>query len=95
MASSPSSGRLIVAACPPGSECERILKESDGGIVIPAEDERAFIQAINRVRRGEVDIAEYRRRAREYALRTFDRTAVYGPILQDVRAGLDRALVST
>jgi len=49
-------------------------------IVIPAGDDAALVEAIERVKRGEVDVPSHRVRARRYAQGRFDRDAVYGPL---------------
>jgi colanic acid biosynthesis glycosyl transferase WcaI len=79
------SGAMIVAACSPGSEPERILAEDNAGIVIPAEDEFALVRAIQDIRARRVDVEGFRARAREYAMRTFDRDAAYGPVATFLR----------
>jgi len=83
-----AAGAMIVGACSKGSEMEQILSESGGGIVIPAEDEQALATVIRQQRTGQIDSTGYRRRARAFALRHFDRQAVYGP----VAAALQRRL---
>ena len=80
------AGAMIVAACAPGSETARLIDESGGGLVIPASDDKALVRAIQRVRAGEVDVTQHRRRAREFAVLRFDRSAVYGPLVQEYLA---------
>lgn len=80
------AGAMIVAACAPGSETARLIGESDGGLVIRASDDEALVRVIQQVRSGEVDVAQHRRRAREFAVRRFDRRAVYGPLVQEYLA---------
>jgi|GEM_PF-5933257 len=77
------SGAMIIAACPPDSEPHRILTESGGGVVIPAEDEEALVGAIRDIRAEKTDVEACRRAAREYALEHFDRDAVYGRLLAE------------
>lgn len=79
-----ASGAMVVAACPDGSEPRHIIDESQGGIRIPAEDERAFADVIGRVRSGEVNTSRCRSNARVYALGTFGREAIYGPIATEI-----------
>jgi colanic acid biosynthesis glycosyl transferase WcaI len=74
------AGAMVVAACAVDSEAARLIRANDGGVWVPASDDAALVDAIERVRGGAVDVAGCRRRAREFALRAFDRAAVYGPI---------------
>jgi glycosyltransferase involved in cell wall biosynthesis len=74
------SGACIVAACSPGSAPADMIEASGGGHVVPAEDEHSLAETLRRIARGEMDTSTMRRRAREYAIRTFDRQNVYGPI---------------
>lgn len=76
------AGATIVAACATESETARLVRDSGGGIVIPASDDEALYRAIEQIRRWEVDATQMRRRAREFALARFERGAVYGPLLQ-------------
>ncbi|HUL03243.1 MAG TPA: glycosyltransferase family 4 protein [Gemmatimonadales bacterium] len=80
------AGAMVVAACDAASETARLVTESGGGLVIPPSDEAALVDAIGRIRRGEVDVASHRARARAFALRTFDRDAVYGPLAREIRS---------
>jgi colanic acid biosynthesis glycosyl transferase WcaI len=77
------AGAMIVAACAPESETARLVRESGGGIVIPASDDQALSWAIQRIRTDAVNVARMRRQAREFALQHFERGAVYGPLLQE------------
>lgn len=86
------AGAMIVAACASGSETARHVLTSRGGIVIPPSDAEALVDAISRVRSGHVDTASCREQARAYALRHFERQAVYGPI---AREHGDRGSVTT
>ena len=76
------AGATIVAACADESETARLVRDSGGGIVIPASDDEALYCAIERIRRWEVDATQMRRRAREFAVARFERGTVYGPLLQ-------------
>ena len=80
------AGAMIVAACAAESETARLVRESGGGIVIPASDDAALHEAIQRIRTGDANVAPMRRRAREFALQRFERGAVYGPLLQHLSA---------
>jgi hypothetical protein len=78
------AGAMILAACARDSETARIVDESHGGILVPAGDDDALAKEIQQIRAGVVNISGYRARAREYALRVFDRDAVYGPVLDSI-----------
>ena len=80
------AGAMVVAACACDSETARLLSESGGGVVIPASDDEEFVRVIRRVRAGDVDSAGHRRRARAFAVKHFDRTTVYGPLVQEYLA---------
>jgi colanic acid biosynthesis glycosyl transferase WcaI len=71
------SGAMIVAACAPDSETANLVRASGGGLIVPASDDAGLAKTIVAIHRGEVQTAAYRRRARIYALETFDRSAVY------------------
>lgn len=88
------AGAMVVAACDGASETARLVTASGGGLVIPASDEVALVNAIGRIRRGEVDIAAHRAHGRAFALQTFDRAAVYGPLARDIRSRYSRTVVS-
>jgi colanic acid biosynthesis glycosyl transferase WcaI len=75
------AGAMIVAACAPDSETARLVNECAGGLVIPASDDEALVRVLQRIRAGEVDVTQHRRRAREFAVQKFDRRAVYGPLV--------------
>jgi colanic acid biosynthesis glycosyl transferase WcaI len=79
------SGAMVVAACAGESEAAAIVADSGGGIVIPAGDDAALAERICSIRDGSVDTRGYRMRAREYALRVFDRDAVYGPLADELK----------
>jgi hypothetical protein len=79
------AGAMILAACAEDSETARIVDESRGGIVVPAGDDAALAHRIEEIRRGAVNTRSYRARAREYALRVFDRDAVYGPLVVELK----------
>jgi putative colanic acid biosynthesis glycosyltransferase WcaI len=74
------AGAMVVAACAPDSETAQLIKESNGGLLVAAGDDVALVDTIRRIRTGGVDTDGYRRRARLFGLRYFDRTAVYGPL---------------
>lgn len=76
------AGATIIAACPDTSETARIIYESGGGLVVPPSDDGALYRAIEKIRTWEVNATPMRRRAREFALRRFERDAVYGPIVE-------------
>ena len=78
------AGAMILAACARDSETARIVEESHGGIVVPAGDDDVLAREIERVRAGAINISGFRARAREYAVRVFDRDAVYGPVLDSI-----------
>lgn len=75
-----AAGAMVVAACDAESETARMVTESGGGIVVPAGDERALVEGILSIRDGHVDVRACRDNARRYALKRFDRRAVYGPL---------------
>jgi hypothetical protein len=79
------AGAMVVAACAPDSETAEVIRASSGGLLIRAGDDLGFVRAILSVYRGEVDVASFRRRARDYALSHLDRPAVYGPIMRALR----------
>jgi colanic acid biosynthesis glycosyl transferase WcaI len=79
-----ASGAMIVVACPEESETARLIRESGGGLWVPAGDDAGLVAAIDRIRGGGVDVQAHRRNAREYALATFDRSAVYGPVVREL-----------
>jgi len=74
------AGAMVVAACAPLSETARLMRESRGGVWTPASDDLELARALQRIRGGEIDVQACRRNGREFAVRTFDRTAVYGPL---------------
>lgn len=76
------SGAMVIAACHPASETAALIRESGGGVWIPASDDNALVYAIQRVCRGEVDSTACRRRARDFALARYDRRTVYGALAQ-------------
>jgi colanic acid biosynthesis glycosyl transferase WcaI len=73
-----ASGAMIVAACSAKSETARLMRESEGGVVIAAGDDAALVSVIDQTGRGGLDTETYRRKARQFARRTFDRDTVYG-----------------
>ncbi len=78
------AGAMIVAACASESETARLVRASEGGIVIPASDDSALAEQIHRIRAGVVDVASYRQRARDFALRSFDRDTVYAGVVDEL-----------
>jgi colanic acid biosynthesis glycosyl transferase WcaI len=72
-----AAGAMIVAACAPESETAKLVKESGGGVTVPASDDRALAEVLVAIRSGEIDTGPYRKAARKYALEKFDRTATY------------------
>lgn len=76
------AGAMVVAACAPGSETAYLIEVSNGGLLIPAGDDGALVEVMRRIRAGAVDVDGYRKRARKFALRHFDRSAVYGPLAE-------------
>jgi colanic acid biosynthesis glycosyl transferase WcaI len=78
------AGAMVVAACAAESETAKIVRESNGGIVIPAGDDEQFARVILQLRRGERPIEQFRRNARAYAIDRFDRDRVYGQILNQI-----------
>jgi len=75
------AGAMIVGACAPESETARLIGESGGGLLVPASDDEALAATIQRLRSRQVDTARLRRQAREFAVRRFDRNAIYGALL--------------
>jgi colanic acid biosynthesis glycosyl transferase WcaI len=82
-----AAGAMVVVAAARMSEAARLVRECRGGITIPASDDHALVTVLRRVRDREIDTAAFRRRAREFAVRTFGREAVYGPIATRILAG--------
>lgn len=74
------AGAMVVAACTPDSETAQLVRASNGGVLVAAGDDAALVDVIRRIREGHLDTDAYRRRGREFALRYFDRSAVYGPL---------------
>lgn len=79
------AGAMILAACPGDSETARIVAASQGGIVVPAGDDAALVHQIQQIRCGAVNVSGFRARAREYAMRVFDRDVVYGPLVDELK----------
>jgi len=71
-------GAMIVAACSPGSEAERLVREAGGGVVVAAGDDGAMVEVINRVRQRSMDVQGHRDRVRQFASDRFSREAIYG-----------------
>ena len=78
------AGAMIVAACASGSEAANLVRVSGGGLIVPASDEAELAKTIVAVQRGEIDPADYRKRARDFALRTFDRAVIYGRLADEL-----------
>ncbi len=76
------AGAMVVAACSEESETAQLIRVSNAGMLIKAGDDAALANVIRLIRAGKVDTAAYRRRAREFALRHFERGSVYGPLVQ-------------
>src|SRR5438309_9018613 len=74
------AGAMVVAACAPLSETASLMRASRGGVLVPASDDLELGHALQRIRSGHVDVEVCRRNGRQYAVRTFDRIAVYGPL---------------
>jgi len=84
------AGAMVVAACAPLSETARLIRESKGGVWVPASDDLEFARALERIRRGDVDVQACRRNGREFAVRMFDRNVVYGQLLRRYVAPSER-----
>ncbi len=80
------AGAMIAAACATESETARLVRESGGGILVPASDDEALAGVIQRIRTSAVNVERMRRLAREFALQHFERVAVYGPLLKQLSA---------
>ena len=80
-----AAGAMIVAACSANSETAKILAASGGGLIVPSGDDDALIAAIEKVRAGEVEVADHRRRVRQYAHAHFSRDAAYSPIVNRLK----------
>ncbi len=78
------AGAMIVAACAGESETAKLIRGSDGGVLVGAGDDASLARAILSIREGKVDTMAYRTRARAYALARFDRDVVYGPLAAEV-----------
>jgi colanic acid biosynthesis glycosyl transferase WcaI len=81
-----AAGAMIVAACADDSETAKLVRASGGGLIVPASDEVELAKTILAAQRGEVDAADYRKRARAFALETFDRAAVYGRLVDELES---------
>jgi colanic acid biosynthesis glycosyl transferase WcaI len=79
------AGAMIIAACAGSSETTKIMRESGGGIVIPASDDSALSETLEALSTGSIDAASCRKAARAYAVAHFDRNAVYRPRLTSLR----------
>lgn len=78
------AGAAIVAACNPASEAANLIRQSDGGLLIPASDDDALIRAIHELRRDREAAAERRRKARDYASHVFGREKVFGRLVTEL-----------
>src|SRR5947207_4915340 len=76
------AGTIMGAACAGTSEAARLIEASDGGLVIPPGDDAALADVILRVKAGAVDAEAHRAKARRFAVRMFDRAAVYGQVCE-------------
>jgi glycosyltransferase involved in cell wall biosynthesis len=85
------AGAMILAACAGNSETARIVEQSHGGIFVPAGDDAALAEQIQRIRSGKVDVNVYRARARKFAQKVFDRDVVYGPLVSELMRRAGRA----
>jgi colanic acid biosynthesis glycosyl transferase WcaI len=85
------AGAMVIAACAPESEAADLVRASNGGVLIAPGDDAALADVICRIRAGHVDTEAYRRRGREFALRHFDRSAVYGPLADELMRGSQAA----
>jgi hypothetical protein len=47
---------------------------------------------LREIRSGSVDVAQFRQNARAYAIRTFDRDVVWGPVADSLRAKQEQRL---
>jgi colanic acid biosynthesis glycosyl transferase WcaI len=81
-----AAGSMVIAACAEESEAARMVRQSCGGVVIPASDEKALVAAIRDIRDGRVDVDQCRSRARRFAVDTFGRDNVYGRIAEQLRS---------
>ena len=80
------AGGMILASCAGDSETGRILRQNEAGLIVEAGDDQALAEAIRRIERGEVDTQGYRTRARAFALETYSREVVYGPMARALLA---------
>ena len=71
------AGAMVVASCAENSETAKLVRESGGGIVIPAGDDEALSRVILQLRSGEIDSRTYRDAGRAYARKFFDREKTY------------------
>ena len=80
------AGGMILASCAWDSETGRILRQNEAGLIVEAGDDAALAEAVSRIERGEVDTEGYRARARAFALETYSRDVVYGPMARALLA---------
>jgi len=90
-----AAGAMIVATCSPDSETARLVKLSGGGVAVAAGDDAALVDAINGIRRGEVDVAGCRERGRTFAEKAFKRDSVYGQLVDELLRKWDAEARST
>ena len=74
------AGAMIIVACSPNSEPAKIIKESEGGIVVNAGDDETLARKLLDILAGRYDTGQARERARAYASVHFDRATIYGAI---------------
>jgi colanic acid biosynthesis glycosyl transferase WcaI len=84
-----AAGAMLVVACNPDSETAQLVSRNECGILVAAGDDAAFAQTILALIRGEVESTSYQSRARETALRCFDRERVYTPMAEELSGLLE------
>lgn len=77
------AGSMIVAACASQSETATLIRQSEGGIVVPASDDERLVETILSVKQGVIETHSLRQNARAYAVRVFERGAVYGKLISE------------
>ena len=80
------AGAMVVASCAENSETARLVRESGGGIVIPAGDDEALSRVILELKSGELDSRPYREAGRAYARAHLDREQAYEAEAVAIRA---------
>jgi colanic acid biosynthesis glycosyl transferase WcaI len=86
-----SAGAMIVVAAAPESEAAKAVVRTGSGLTVPASDDAALVTALRAVAGGAVDTATCRRLARAFALGTFGRDVVYGPIARELLTSSSRS----